>query len=236
MVERSASANRGYAICTSPRSGSNLFGQHLSSTGVLGKPLEYFNGSARRSLGYPDYPDDPTQQIDWILSEGATPNGIYGVKIFPNQFDEVEKSLSWTQLLPNLAFVLLKRRDLLGQAISALRAAQTLQYRSTQVPQGVPCYDGRQIHARLQVAARDYARWELFFARKDITPTIIIYEDMQADPQTAVDQVAHQFGLRKRARVSAECIDLQVQRDALTDQWRARFLAEYDCFSSLDTI
>src|ERR1700733_11451693 len=92
MVESSARANRGYAICTSPRSGSNLFGQYLSSTGVLGKSLEYFNGPGRRSLGYPDYPDDPTRQIDWILSEGATPNGIYAVKIFPMQFDEVQKS------------------------------------------------------------------------------------------------------------------------------------------------
>lgn len=236
MVEPTARADRGYAICTSPRSGSNLLGQYLSSTGVLGKPLEYFNGHGRRSLGYPDYPDDPTQQIDWILSEGATPNGIYGVKIFPYQFDEVEKSISWTQLLPNLAFVLLKRRDLLGQAISALRAAQTQQYRSTQTTQGVPCYDGKEIQARLQVAVRDYARWDLFFARKDITPTIIIYEDMQADPQTAVDQVAQLFGLRGRAGVSAACIDLKIQRDAVTEQWRARFLAEYGCVSSLDAI
>jgi trehalose 2-sulfotransferase len=236
MVESSARANRGYAICTSPRSGSNLFGQYLSSTGVLGKSLEYFNGPGRRSLGYPDYPDDPTRQIDWILSEGATPNGIYAVKIFPMQFDEVQKSISWTQLLPNLSFVLLKRRDLLGQAISAVRAEQTRQYRSTQVAQGVPCYDGANIQARLQVAARDYARWELFFARKDIVPITIVYEEMLSDPQAAVDQVAQLFGLRGQARVSAECIDLQVQRDTLTDQWRARFLAEYSCFSFLDTI
>jgi len=236
MVERSARASRGYAICTSPRSGSNLFGQYLSSTGVLGKPLEYFNGPGRRALGYPGYPDDPRRQIDWILSEGATPNGIYGVKIFPAQFDEVRKSIPWTQLLPNLVFVLLKRRDLLGQAISHVRAIQTQQYRSTQLAQGVPCYDGVHIHALLQVAARDYARWELFFARKDIAPITIVYEHMLADPQAAVDQVAQLFGLRGQARLSAECIDLEVQRDALTDHWRARFLREYGCSSLLDMI
>ncbi|TPL71848.1 hypothetical protein FJ941_28635 [Mesorhizobium sp. B2-3-13] len=41
---------RGYSICTSPRSGSNFLCQHLSSTGVLGHPLEYFNGRGRRFL------------------------------------------------------------------------------------------------------------------------------------------------------------------------------------------
>lgn len=236
VVEHAARANRGYAICTSPRSGSNLLGQYLHSTGVLGKPLEYFNGPGRRTRGYPDYPDDPRRQIDWILSEGATPNGIYAVKIFPAQFDEIKKSISWTQLLPNLAFVLLKRRDLLGQAISAVRAVQTQQYRSTEAAQGVPCYDGARIYAGLQDAARDYARWELFFARMDIVPITIVYEDMLADPQAAVDQVAQLFGLRGQAQASAQCIDLQVQRDALTDQWRARFLADYGCLDSLDMI
>src|ERR1700687_5667641 len=110
MTERSERADRGYAICTSGRSGSNLLCQYLSSTGMLGNPLEYFNGAGRRMLGQPDYPDDPARQIDWILTAGATPNGIYGVKIFPAQFDQVEKAIRWTEMLPNLAFVLLRRR------------------------------------------------------------------------------------------------------------------------------
>jgi trehalose 2-sulfotransferase len=236
MVERCVHGKSGYAICTSGRSGSNLFGQYLSSTGVLGNPLEYFNGAGRRMLGYVDYPDDSTEQIGWILSEGATPNGVYGVKILPAQFDEIEKSASWTQLLPNLTFVLLKRRDLLGQAISFVRAAQTNQWRSTMVPQGTARYDGAKIYARLQSATRDYARWDVFFARKGIAPTSIVYEDMVADPQAAVDQVAQLFGLRGEARISAERIDLVMQRDAINDQWRAWFLAEYGRSSALDVI
>lgn len=117
-------ADRGYAVCGSGRSGSNLLCQYLSSTGLLGHPLEYFNGPGRRRLGYPAFPDAPEKQIDCILTIGATANGIYGVKVFPNHLDLIAKSVRWTQLLPNLAFVLLKRRDLLGQAISSLRAAQ----------------------------------------------------------------------------------------------------------------
>ena len=227
MAERSDPANRGYAVCTSGRSGSNLLCQYLSSTGMLGNPLEYFNGSGRRLLGYPEYPDEPSRQIDWILTLGATPNGIYGLKAFPAQIEQIEKSIRWTELLPGLKFVLLKRRDILGQALSAVRALQTEQWRASMPARGPAMYDGAQIYERLQFAAGDYAWWDIFFTRHVVVPTIIVYEDLLADPQAAVDQVADLFGLRGYARVASERIDLTMQRDATTEEWRTRFLAEY---------
>jgi LPS sulfotransferase NodH len=236
MAERSHLANRGYAICTSGRSGSNLLCQYLSSTGMLGNPLEYFNGSGRRLLGYPDYPDDPAKQIDWIVTEGATPNGIYGLKIFPAQIEQIEKSIRWTDLLPDLKFVLLKRRDILGQALSAVRAMQTEQWRASMPARGPVRYDGARIYEQLQIAARDYARWDIFFARKAVAPAIIVYEDLLADPQSAVDQVADLFGLRGQAHTASERIDLKIQRDAITEEWRERFLAEYRDRNALDLL
>jgi LPS sulfotransferase NodH len=236
MTERSNSANRGYAICTSGRSGSNLLCQYLSSTGMLGNPLEYFNGSGRRRLGYPEYPDDPAKQIDWIVTEGATPNGIYGLKIFPAQIEQIEKSIRWTEMLPDLKFVLLKRRDILGQALSVVRAMQTEQWRASMPARGPVRYDGAQIYQRLQIAARDYARWDIFFARKAVAPAIITYEDLLAGPQSAVDQVADLFGLRGRAHAASERIDLEIQRDATTEEWRQRFLAEYRDRNALDLL
>jgi LPS sulfotransferase NodH len=229
-------AARGYAICTSPRSGSNLLCQHLSSTGVLGHPLEYFNAVGRRMLGYPDFPDEPAQQIDWILSVGATPNGIFGLKIFPYQFDQVAGIVRWIQLLPSLQFVLLERRDRLGQAISAHRAQQTEQWRSSSAAQGTATYDGGQIYERLVAAARDYARWNVFFARNGIDPTVIVYEDLIANPQIAVDQVARLFGIQGQSRIAYRHIDLKIQRDTITEEWRARFCDEYRNYDELDLL
>jgi LPS sulfotransferase NodH len=236
MIERANPANRGYAICTSGRSGSNLLCQYLSSTGMLGNPLEYFNGGGRRLLGYPEYPDDPSKQIDWIVTEGATSNGIYGLKIFPAQVEQIEKSIRWTELLPDLKFVLLKRRDILGQALSAVRALQTEQWRASMPARGPALYDGAQIYERLQIAARDYARWDIFFARRAVAAAVIIYEDFLVDPQSAVDQVADLFGLRGQARAAGERIDLKSQRDAITEEWRARFLDEYRGRNELDLL
>jgi len=203
---------------------------------MLGNPLEYFNGNGRRLLGYPEYPDEPSRQIDWILTEGATPNGIYGLKVFPAQAEHVEKSVRWTELLPDLKFVLLKRRDILGQALSAVRALQTEQWRASMPARGPALYDGAQIYERLQIAARDYARWDIFFARRAVAAAVIIYEDFLVDPQSAVDQVADLFGLRGQARAAGERIDLKSQRDAITEEWRARFLDEYRGRNELDLL
>jgi LPS sulfotransferase NodH len=236
MAEYPGTANRGYAICTSGRSGSNLLCQYLSSTGILGNPLEYFNGSGRRMLGNPEYPDDPTEQIKWVLTEGATPNGIYGLKVFPPQIDRIAKSVHWTELLPKLNFVVLKRRDILGQAISGVRAAQTNQWRASMAAQGALTYDGQQIYERLRTIAQEYARWDIFFARKGLQPTTISYEDLLTNPQTAVDQIAHLFGLRGQALVASQRVDLTVQRDANSEEWRRRFLGEYSDPNDLDCL
>src|SRR5262245_19531486 len=124
---------RGYAICTAPRAGSNFLGQVLASTHVLGRPLEYFNTLARRAIERdPTYPDDPREQIERILTAGATSNGVYGLKIFAYQHDKISTKVHWSEALPRLQLVHLKRRDLLGQAISWCRAEQTSQYRSNQ--------------------------------------------------------------------------------------------------------
>jgi trehalose 2-sulfotransferase len=217
---------RGYAICTSGRSGSNLFCQYLSSTGVLGHPLEYFNGAGRRMLGFRDYPDEPGQQLECVLTIGATGNGIYGLKLFPEQLDRVARSVRWTQRLPRLHFVLLDRRDLLAQAISWLRAEQTDRWRAGMASRGAEVYDAARIRDLLRRAARDNARWRVFFACNDIAPVIVAYEDLVAEPQACVDRVARLFGLEGRAPIDASKIDLVIQRDALSAEWRARFLAE----------
>jgi LPS sulfotransferase NodH len=229
-------ADRGYAVCTSGRSGSNLLCQYLASTGLLGNPLEYFNAPARRMFGYPDYPDEPTRQIEHVLTMGATENGIFGLKVFPTQIDQLGNSVGWAGSLPNLAFVLLKRRDVLGQAISNLRATQTRQWRSTMPPEGLPAYDGHQIYAHLRGAVHDHARWNMFFARNGVVPTRIWYEDMLDDAQAVVDKVAALFGLAGRATIKREKIGLGIQRDALNEEWRARFLAEFRNLDTLDSI
>jgi trehalose 2-sulfotransferase len=216
---------RGYAICTQPRSGSNLLCQYLSSTDQLGYPLEYFNGPGRRALGLPDFPDAPELQIEAILRIGATPNGVYAVKLFASQFATFSRRLRWMDVLPNLHFVYLCRDDLLGQAISWARAIQTAQYRSTQPAERVAVYDADLIRSHLMTIVRERAQWEAFFARTGIKPLRIIYERFLEDRSRHVDLVADLVDVENPV-IDQRRIDLVIQRDAVTEEWEQRYRAE----------
>jgi LPS sulfotransferase NodH len=216
---------RGYAVCTQPRSGSNLLCQYLSSTGRLGHPLEYFNAPGRRALGLPDFPDSPVEQIQQILRIGAT-DDIYALKLFASQFEIVSKAIRWTEMLPNLHFVYLSREDVLGQAISWARATQTEQYRSTQQAVSVAVYDAEWIHSRLHTILHERALWEGYFARTGIIPLRIVYERFVEDPAMHVARVAALMKVADAA-IDARKIDLTIQRNAISDEWRRRFRDDY---------
>lgn len=227
---------RGYAICTAPRSGSNLLCQLLESTGVLGRPREYFNGHGRRVFDNPAYPDDPQEQIRQILSTGATPNGVYGLKIFAHQHDWIAGQIAWTRLLPRLCFVRLKRVDLLRQAISWVRAMQSGQYRWGQPGDAEAHYDGAQIALQLRSLVTEYARWDLYFARNGIAPLHLTYEGLTQDPQAAVASVARHLGVTGPVAVQPSLVTVQIQRNSDSEDWRARFLREYGDRDLMETL
>jgi len=215
----------GYAICTEPRSGSSYLCQLLESTGVLGRPREYFNVGAVRRFGVQDYPEDAEGQLAEIPRLGATPNGVYGLKIFTTHFDAVART-RWAVRLPDLAFVFLQRRDLLGQAISHVRAMQTQQWGSRFEAVREPAYNAGAINNELVRLARCETRWRYYFARNGIEALHLAYEDIEADPQRAVEAVGRLVGLGEAPRIDPEKIRIERQRDALNEEWRARFLAE----------
>ena len=225
---------RGYVICAEQRSGSSYLCQLLWSTGLLGRPADYFNSVGRRR-NQPDYPEDAEAQLGEILRQGRTENGVYGFKIFAFNFDRVAAA-RWAGRLPRLSFIHLNRRDLLGQAISSVRALQTGQYSANFEAGGTPSYDAGHILAELHRFARSEARWAAYFARCGIDPLRLCYEDIEAEPQAGVDKVAALLGLEERPLADLSRVALRVQRDSLSREWRARFIAEMGDVSRLDDV
>ncbi|QPC87518.1 hypothetical protein GA830_12750 [Mesorhizobium sp. NBSH29] len=230
-------ASRGYAICTSPRSGSNFLCQHLSASGVLGQPLEYFNWRGRRVFENPAYPDDIPGQVEQILSVGATSNGIYAFKIFAHQHDWISGEISWFDALPELRLVLLTRRNVLAQAISWARALQTGQYRASQIAICEPVFDPDLIATQLRAIVVETARWELFFARTGIQPLRLIYEDFVDAPRSAVQAVASFMGVSlPRAESEEVGVTIRQQRDYLNREWAERFRTERGNCNTMDQL
>ena len=220
---------RGYVICGEARAGSSFLTRLLISTGVLGRPHESFNNptAARRAERR------PAETFKSLIQAASTENGVYGLKLFSAHVDLIEKS-RWAERLPDLRFVLVERRDLLAQALSLARALQTRQYLSTDQLRNQPHYDSALIARCLRVLAANYARWHAYFARNALSPLRLVYEDWIADPETAVVAVADLVGLEERPSADLARIELRVQRDDTSRDWRERFLAEARDLNRLD--
>jgi LPS sulfotransferase NodH len=168
------------------------------------------------------------------IERASSANGVYGFKVFSNHFDLAEKT-SWAERLPRLRFVHIERRDLLGQAISHVRAVQTDQFESRASAGREARYDARAIASALDRIGRNQARWRIWFARNGIEPLRLTYEDIVADPHAAVEAVARLVAVAGYSRAELANTDLQVQRDALSQGWRSRFLVERRDLTRLDS-
>lgn len=221
---------RGYIICAEPRSGSNLLSRLLDSTGQLGKPRELFSPrrTARRILWR-----DPAGGLARVIAHASTPNGVYGFKVFTFHFD-IMASTHWVSRLPGLRFVQLERGDLLGQAISYVRARQTRAFSAWRLPKGEARYNAKEIASALARLAQNDSRWRAYFARNGIVPLRLRYEDLIADPRGAVAGVAELVRLEEAAEADLGLLGVGVQRDALNEEWRERFLAEAGDLDRLD--
>lgn len=222
-------------MCGYARTGSTLLCNALQATGRLGYAQEYFNAVALNTAGGAPYPTDPAAQLLEIARRGTSANGIYGVKMFADQFDALA-GFDWIGALPNPAFVHLERRDALGQALSQVRAMQTGQWNSDQSATRKPRYDEAAILAELARVAGYRARWQMFFARNGIAPLWLTYEDVVTDPACAVRQVAALVGITDLAEPLSDPQTLTAQADGISTEWRARFITAQGDRSRLDTL
>lgn len=221
-----ASGDRGYLICSSPRSGSTYLAELLASTGVLGVPREYFN--VLDPWGKPDKrrPGGPRPHFERVLTQGATPNGIYGVKSHADHFAAVAAVMNPMRVLPDLKLVRIRRQDMLAQAISWVRAQQTGQFSAGKRPRDAPCYDPSAIRRLIALLAEQAATWDRILAVSGCVPLEIEYEHLVEDPQREVDRVARLMGVPLPVPIVPARVMVAVQRDELNAAWRHRFLAE----------
>jgi LPS sulfotransferase NodH len=218
--------DRGYLICSSPRCGSTYFCELLASTGVLGVPREYLNVGGRWGRLDRDRPTDLHALLDRALRAGATPNGIYGLKVHADHFRAIAAVVDPLRMLPNLKLVRIRRQDVLAQAISWARAQATHQFRATDHQKHAPTYDAAAIRRLLGELIEQNAAWERLFAAVGRVPLEVEYERLLGTPQREVNRVAHLMGLSVPVPIAPQHVKVAIQRDELNAGWRSRFLAE----------
>jgi LPS sulfotransferase NodH len=222
-------------VASEERTGSEWLCRMMQLTGRLGRPSEYLNTTWNRRFIH-DYPDTVAAQIAIARRAGTTPNGCLSIKLHAWHFDKLEQEANFSDYFPKPVFVRLSRRDLLGQAISLVRARQTRSYHQHIPQQQSARYDAVAVQAALVEIATNRARWEVFFARNNLRPLCLEYEELARRPRRHLREIAKLAGEVLPFRLLSSGARLGVQRDAATELWREKFLCDCQGLNRLDRI
>lgn len=246
-------------LCSHPRSGSTLLGEDLYATGVFGCPLEYFHRGFRPAFAERWQAHDLGALRDAVHRHRTDPSGLFSSKLFWKDVEDIvaerEPALAaelgasprgpaaaqayrrlhalLADWFPNPTFIHLTRKDRLRQAISALVATQTQQWRAIpgqgreQPLQGI-AYDYERILALVAAVDRSNAHWTGFFAANGIVPHALGYEDLLADQAPALRALFDALGYAGPAPARR----MHRQASPASEQWLARFLQDHQARSA----
>jgi len=130
------------------------------------------------------------------------------------------------EVLPNPAFVWLRRRDTVAQAVSYVKARQTNQWWSAgaDAPGVRPVFDFEAIDERVAGIVQNNEAWKRWFDESGITALEVDYEVLNASPVDETRRVLEFLGIEPpRSRAIRE--QSARQRNAVDDDWVARYRA-----------
>ncbi len=215
-----------YLIASSPRSGSQLIGGLLTSTGLAGFPSEFFNpwhlGDAINF--FPDGLLYGPEHLQRLIEKYTTPNGVFGTKAHFLQVINFVGLDGLEQLYPTpLKYISLRRRDFTRQGISLARAVQTNSYNSDMHAVRDPIYNYYQILQCIREIRVDAKGWETYFHERRLEPLRIIYEDFVTEQESTLRRVFEFLEIEIPAELQMPVPQLKRQADSLSDLWTEKF-------------
>lgn len=217
-----------YIICSTPRSGSTLLGKGLWETGLAGAPHEYFHEKAHMPVlferwGIADFANYQTH----LLKYRTSPNGVFGVKAHFDQFNFLLRQgpIDWLGL--NVKYIRIRREDVVRQAISLSKAAQTGKWHSGDISEIEPVYDYADIKKRLAMILNYNGAWDRYFTDSGIVPLDIVYESfVQAYPTTILSVLSH-IGAQPAPGLKVQQPSMKKQANQVTEIWFAKFQEDF---------
>lgn len=220
----------------------------LARSRVAGLPASYFRPASvatfRQAWGLPPHPGDwGADYVKGAVHHGSAGTGCVGVRIMWSDMGPFVERLH--SLFPGAGsdvdvlaaalgidrFVHLVRADRVAQAISLVLAEQTgLWHRHADGTErershtAKPAdYDAEQITQALRLLDSEAQGWSDWFAESAVTPMVVSYEALTADPTTVVGRVvAHVAAID----VTVDEPDTMQLSDHTNRAWATRFRSE----------
>jgi LPS sulfotransferase NodH len=237
---------RCYAVCTIPRSGSNLLTDGLRDTRRAGMPKQFFLLKAESryaaELGI-DPAADYAAYVRAVVNTKTTCNEVFGFKLMSWYLEDFltrlrdgrhfgNSTTSDLELLrcafPRLRFVRIVRRHKLRQALSTARALQTGLWKVQKGKSSLrePEFDPDLIERSLHEAERQEKIWDNFFRRIGVKPFEVEYENLCQDYERTIRAVLNFLRIKLPAGVRVGPPVTTRQSDETSRMWEERFLAE----------
>ncbi len=219
---------RPYLLASVPRSGSTFVSHLFWQTGCLGAPLEYCNFEPAGPYGHASRSAAGQQRL-WqaALVRRTSPNGVFGLKGFPGQFEALHHANPpllaqvMRTFFPSAGrgrVILLHRRDRTAHAISYARAILSGIWRAEQEAGGrvEPEYSRVAVERAGKLIESQEASWQAMLADLEIAPLELWYEEVLADPSATLDAVAGylEIEIDPDAAVKVPPIERQSQQGA----------------------
>lgn len=232
-----------YLVCATHRSGSNLLCQMLWHTNLAGYPQEAFSPTRRGPIAEAhglaaDPEKDFAAYIHELMGVRQTPNGVFGAKmmwkhlpVFCEAFggDPAKPWFTLRAQLPELRCLWVRRKGVVRQAISLVKAKQSNIYNTLQLGEGRVeetanlRYDFEAIDKEVKRFQREDAAWEGFFRDSAITPAVVVYEEFVRDFDAHVRRVLTHLDVELPQDFQTPTTNYVRQSDATNDEWAARY-------------
>lgn len=245
----------------------------LRRSGVPRRPHEYFDPERHPNIverlafremleGAPKpnplwQPDTYDQYLQWALTEGTTPNGVFGAKLmwgYLGDFAELLRGIegnagrSLGELLarafPGLRYVQITRRDKVRQAVSLWKAVQTQAWQreaGADGDQGAgrmpdPVFSFRAINFLMRQLTAHDASWDAFFLGLGYEPLKVTYEELAESTDAVVRSVLEHLGIAAPDDLQIGAPRLSVQADEVSEEWVERVLAHLEALEAPEPV
>jgi LPS sulfotransferase NodH len=228
---------RPYLLASVPRSGSTFVSHLLWRTGYLGAPLEYLNFEPLGPYGHAHGSPDAQQRL-WqaAIERRTSPNGVFGLKGFPPQFEALQRSnpMLLAQVMRTVLpsrergrVVLVLRRDRTAHAISYARALLSGIWRQEQERGGrvEPDYSSIAVERAGRLIAAQEGAWAAMLRDLGMTPLELWYEDVLEDPAAATAAVAGYLEVELEPSAAVEVPRIERQSQDGARAWAERHAA-----------
>lgn len=214
-------ASTGIILCFVNRSGSNYLAECLASTGDWPHAREFFLES---NLLHHQKKSAKLSDIFEEIVLKHTLNGHFATKLGFAQLVLFDSLGFLDAAFETTKFIYLKRKDVLGQAISLEVASQSKQWKpaDTEAKAHSLQYSRKRITNKLLGIQRKYENFEDFYARAKLKPLTIHFEDLIDRPADTANALGLFLG--HPLSFNLKQVGKKSHFTSIKEEWKLRFL------------